>query len=133
MPIVKSNRPINLSIGQIISVNAKSPVAMVSILHRVSGALLFLLIPVVLWLLHQSLSSPQGFSYIVNDVFGNIVVKFIVWVFVAGTLYHFVMGIKHLFADLGFAEELESGRMAAWVSLVIAVIAILASFVWVMF
>ena len=66
-----------------------------------------------------------------NVVFGNIFVRLIVWVFVAGLLFHFIMGIKHLFADLGFAEELESGRLAATIALILAVIAVIASFVWI--
>ncbi|WP_434352813.1 succinate dehydrogenase, cytochrome b556 subunit [Psychrobacter sp. HD31] len=126
---MKNKRPINLSVGQILSVNAKSPIAMASILHRVSGLLLFVLIPVLLFVLQTSLSSPEGFA----SIFDNMFIRFIVWVFVAATGYHFVMGVKHLLADLGMNEELESGRRAAWISIVLAVIVILASFVWVMF
>lgn len=126
---MKNKRPINLSVGQILSVNAKSPIAMASILHRVSGLLLFVLIPVLLFVLQTSLSSPEGFA----SIFDNMLIRFIVWVFVAATGYHFVMGVKHLLADLGMNEELESGRRAAWISIVLAVIVILASFVWVMF
>jgi succinate dehydrogenase / fumarate reductase cytochrome b subunit len=46
-----------------------------------------------------------------EQIFGNFLVRFIVWVFVAGLIYHFIGGIKHLLADLGFAEELQSGRL----------------------
>jgi succinate dehydrogenase subunit C (EC 1.3.5.1) len=41
------------------------------------------------------------------------------------------MGIKHLLADLGLNEELNSGRIAAWVAFAIAAIGIVASFIWV--
>lgn len=51
----------------------------------------------------------------------------------AATAYHFVMGIKHLPADLGMNEEFNSGRTAAVISFVIAAVLIVASFVWVMF
>ncbi|WP_227429017.1 succinate dehydrogenase, cytochrome b556 subunit [Psychrobacter sp. I-STPA6b] len=129
MPAVKSNRPINLPLSQVISVNAKSPIAIASILHRISGIILFLLIPVLLWLLQRSLASPESFAV----VFDNILVRFIAWVFVASVAYHFVMGIKHLLADMGMNEELKSGRQAAVISFVIAAILIVASFVWVMF
>ena len=130
MPAVKSNRPVNLSMGQVLDVNLKSPVAIASILHRLSGVIVFLLVPVLLWLLDKSLSSPEGFAQ-VQAIFGGFIVRFIVWVFVAGLLFHFIMGIKHLLADLGFAEELESGRLAATISLILAAIAIIASFVWI--
>ncbi len=39
MPAVKSNRPVNLSMGQVLEVNLKSPVAIASILHRLSGVM----------------------------------------------------------------------------------------------
>lgn len=132
MPAVKSNRPVNLSTDQILAVNLKSPVAIASILHRISGVIVFLLVPVLLWLLDRSLSSPEGFAY-VQKVFDNIAARFIVWVFVAGLIYHFIAGVKHLLADLGFNEELQSGRTAATISLILSVIGIIAAFVWIMF
>ncbi|OAP68152.1 succinate dehydrogenase, cytochrome b556 subunit [Psychrobacter sp. SHUES1] len=125
---MKSNRPINLPLSQVISVN-RSPIAIASILHRISGIVLFLLIPVMLWLLQNSLASPESFE----TVFDNVFIRFLAWIFVAAIAYHFVMGVKHLFADNGQNEELQSARMASVVSLVIAAILIVASFVWVMF
>ena len=112
----------------LISVN-RSPIAIASILHRISGIVLFLLIPVMLWLLQNSLASPESFE----TVFDNVFIRFLAWIFVAAIAYHFVMGVKHLFADNGQNEELQSARMASVVSLVIAAILIVASFVWVMF
>ncbi len=132
MPAVKSNRPVNLSTDQILAVNLKSPVAIASILHRISGVIVFLLVPVLLCLLDRSLSSPEGFAQ-VQQIFSNIAVRLVVWVFVAGLIYHFIMGIKHLFADMGCNEELQSGRTAATISLVLSVIGIIAAFVWIVF
>ena len=125
---MKSNRPIDLPLSQVISVN-RSPIAIASILHRISGIILFLLIPVMLWLLQTSLVSPESFL----TVFDNVFLRFLAWIFVAATAYHFVMGVKHLFADNGQNEELKSARTASFVSFVIAAILIVASFVWVMF
>ncbi len=126
---MKNNRPINLPLSQVIAVNSKSPIAMASILHRISGIVLFLLVPVMLCVLQTSLSSPEGFE----NVFNNVALRFVAWIFVAATAYHFVMGVKHLLADLGMNEEFNSGKTAAIVSFVIAAILIVASFVWVMF
>ena len=125
---MKSNRPIDLPLSQVISVN-RSPIAIASILHRISGIILFLFIPVMLWILQNSLASPESFE----TVFDNVFIRFLAWIFVAAIAYHFVMGVKHLFADNGQNEELQSARMASVVSLVIAAILIVASFVWVMF
>lgn len=129
MPAVKSNRPIDLPLSQVIKVNSKNPIAMASITHRVSGVVLFLLIPVMLWILQTSLASPEGFT----QVFENVLLRFIAWVFTAAIAYHFVMGMKHLFADMGMAEELQSGRSATVLGFVVAAVLIVASFVWVMF
>lgn len=131
MPALKDKRPVNLPLSQVISVNAKSPVAIASILHRISGVILFLLVPVLLWMFQTSLANPEGFTYIKEEVFGNILVKLVVWVFVAGLLYHFIAGMKHLLADAGVAEELESGRAAAWISLALSAVAIVGSFIWI--
>ena len=46
-------------------------------------------------------------------------------------LYHFVMGVKHMLADLGWFEETDSGRLAAWISLAIAAVLIVWSFFWI--
>lgn len=126
---MKKNRPINLPLSQVIAVNSKSPIAMASILHRVSGIVLFLLVPVMLCILQTSLSSEQGFA----SVFDNVALRFVAWIFVAATAYHFVMGVKHLLADMGMNEEFKSGKTAAVISFVIAFVLIIASFVWVMF
>lgn len=126
---MKTSRPIDLPLSHVIEINSKNPIAMASILHRVSGIVLFLLTPVLLYVVGTSLSSPEGFE----AVFGNVVLRFVVWVFVAATAYHFVMGCKHLLADMGKNEEIKSGKTAAVVSFVIAFALILASFVWVMF
>ena len=130
MPAVKSNRPVNLSMGQVLEVNLKSPVAIASILHRLSGVIVFLLVPVLLWLLDKSLSSAEGFAQ-VQAIFGGFIVRFIVWVFVAGLIFHFVAGVKHLLADVGVADELESGRLASTIALILSAIGIVAAFVWI--
>ena len=130
MPAVKSNRPVNLSMGQVLDVNLKSPVAIASILHRLSGVIVFLLVPVLLWILDKSLSSPEGFAQ-VQEIMNGFVVRFIVWVFVAGLIFHFVAGVKHLLAEVGVAEELESGRLASTIALILSAIGIVAAFVWI--
>ncbi len=127
---MKSNRPVNLSMGQVLEVNLKSPVAIASILHRLSGVIVFLLVPVLLWLLDKSLSSAEGFAE-VQEIFNGFFVRFIVWVFIAGLIYHLFTGIKHLLADIGVAEELQSGRTAATISLILSAIGIVAAFVWI--
>ncbi|HEY4712952.1 MAG TPA: succinate dehydrogenase, cytochrome b556 subunit [Aquirhabdus sp.] len=131
MTALKSKRPVNLPLSQVISVNLKSPVAIASILHRISGVVLFLLIPALLYVLQRSLASPEEFDIVHNEIFGNGFVRFVVWVFLAGLIYHLFAGIKHLFADIGVAEELQSGRNAAWLMLALSGIGIFAAGFWV--
>ena len=131
MPAVKSNRPVNLPLDLVLAVNMRSPVAVASILHRISGIVVFLLIPFLLYILQGSLASEESFNAIRDSVFGGIVGRLAVFVTLAGLVYHFFVGLKHLVMDFGVAEELESGRMFAKVVLAIAAAGIALSFVWV--
>jgi succinate dehydrogenase / fumarate reductase cytochrome b subunit len=114
----------------VIELNLKSPVAIASILHRLSGILLFFVIPGLLWLLQCSLSSPEGFAH-VQELLSGVVAKLVLFVALAGLVYHFLAGVKHLIADWGVGESLESGRSFAKATLVVSAFAIAALFVWV--
>ncbi len=131
MHAVKSNRPVNLSPDLVLAVNLKSPVAIASILHRISGIVIFLLIPVLLYILQGTLESPESFAAIKEDVFGGFIGRFLVFVTLAGLLYHFFVGLKHLVMDFGIAEELESGRNLAKAALGVSAVSIALAFVWV--
>lgn len=128
MPSVKSNRPVNLSLATVIELNLKSPVAIASILHRLSGVLLFFVIPGLLWLLDCSLSSAEGFAC-VQAMLTGIVGKLVLFVALAGLAYHFIAGVKHLVMDWGVGETLEGGRTFAKISLVVSALVIAALFV----
>lgn len=128
---MKSNRPVNLSLGMVLEVNMKSPVAMASILHRISGIIVFLLIPVLLYVLQGSLASEESFDAIKDSVFGGFIGRFVVFVALAGLIYHFFAGLKHLVMDFGIAENLQSGRTMATATLVVAAVFIVLAFVWV--
>ena len=128
--LVKSNRPVNLSMATVIELNLKSPVAIASILHRLSGILLFFVIPGLLWLLQCSLSSPEGFAQ-TQALLSGVVAKLVLFVALAGLVYHFLAGVKHLIADWGIGESLEGGRSFAKATLVVSAFAIAALFVWV--
>jgi len=78
-----------------------------------------------------SLESQEGFDHVVDMLQNNFLAKFIIWGVVSALMYHFVAGIKHLFMDLGYFEELESGRQAAIANLVIAAVLIVLAGVWI--
>lgn len=95
--------------------------AIASILHRISGVILFLFIPFVLWVLATSLSSPAGFQQ-VSTFFDCFAVKFFAWVMLSALVYHLLAGIKHLFMDMGFAETLKGGRSASAFVIIVSVL-----------
>ncbi|TYL48162.1 succinate dehydrogenase, cytochrome b556 subunit [Marinomonas sp. IMCC 4694] len=124
---MNKKRPVNLDISTI-----SMPVtAVVSILHRVTGIILFVGLAFLFYAFDLSLESQEGFDQVVNALQTNFLVKFVIWGVVSALMYHFVAGIKHLFMDMGYFEELESGRAAAKANLVIAAVLIVLAGVWI--
>ena len=87
----------------------------VSIFHRVSGVLLFGLLFWLLWLLDQSLASPEGFASVkalVGHWFAKLVLLGLVWAY----LHHFCAGIRFLMLDLHKGIDLATARVTSgWV------------------
>lgn len=127
---MKSNRPVNLSLSTVLAVNLKSPVAIASILHRISGVVIFGLIPVLLYILQQSLVSEEAFNAVKTDVLGGFIGGGLVFVALAGLIYHFIVGAKHLVQDFGIGESLQGGRTFAWLALAASAFFIALAFLW---
>ncbi|QQG46710.1 MAG: succinate dehydrogenase, cytochrome b556 subunit [Candidatus Azosocius agrarius] len=89
-----------------------SVMALVSILHRISGILLFLLIPCVLFILKISLASEVNFI-IVKNYFSIIFVKICLIFFLSLLIYHLFAGIRHIFMDFGMWENKKGGIRSA--------------------
>ncbi|RCU52591.1 MULTISPECIES: succinate dehydrogenase cytochrome b556 subunit [Corallincola] len=123
---MKKQRPVNLDLATI-----RFPAtAIASILHRVSGVIMFVAIAILLWLLNISLTSESGFNEVKAMIDGWFV-GFVLWGILTALAYHFVGGIRHLLQDLGYFEELESGIRSAHVGFALtAVLSVLAG-VWV--
>ena len=118
-------RPVNLNLFTI-----KFPLpAIVSILHRASGALVFLLIPLLLWMLQASLKAPVQFDDL-QDTLNNFFVKLIIWLLVSALLYHLVAGIRHLLMDLGLGESLRAARFSAWLVMIISGVLVVITGGW---
>ncbi|MFN4004919.1 MAG: succinate dehydrogenase, cytochrome b556 subunit [Hylemonella sp.] len=98
----------------------------VSILHRVSGALMFLLLPFVLWLFDTSLSSQYSYARFsaafsagigfVPGWFIKLVALGLIWAY----LHHSIAGVRHLWMDATHAVSKEFGRRSAIVTLVLS-------------
>jgi len=123
---VNKNRPVNLDISTI-----KLPItAYVSILHRVSGVILFGVVAILLCMLDASLESAESFAAL-KEGLQNPVYQFLIWGSLAALAYHSVAGIKHLIMDAGIGETLEGGQTGAKIVLVVAVVLIVLAGIWV--
>jgi succinate dehydrogenase / fumarate reductase cytochrome b subunit len=123
---VNKQRPVNLDLTTI-----HFPItAIASILHRVSGVFLFAGVGFLLWALGASLESPESFTQ-VKECFDGFFVKLFTWAVVAALIYHLIAGCKHLLMDLGIGEDLESGQLAAKITLAGAIVLILLAGVWI--
>jgi len=91
----------------------------VSILHRISGALLFFpFVAWVLYLLDTSLASEQGFDYIRNRYLALPLVKLGMLVFIWSYCHHFCAGIRYLLLDLDLGVDLKTARLTSWIVIV---------------
>lgn len=93
----------------------------VSILHRISGAGLFLLLPFLLYLLDRSLGSPQTFETF-NALVGNWFVKLILLGLLWAYLHHFCAGIRFLTLDLHIGDDLQPARKSARLVLIVSLV-----------
>jgi succinate dehydrogenase / fumarate reductase cytochrome b subunit len=113
---IKKDRPVYRNIGLAQLIKYRLPWAgKVSILHRISGAMLFLTLPFLLYLLDQSLASElsyQQFQAITGHVLVKIICLGLIWAF----LHHFCAGIRYLLLDLEIGvEKVDANRSAIFV------------------
>ncbi|WP_448251184.1 succinate dehydrogenase, cytochrome b556 subunit [Ottowia oryzae] len=101
--------------------------ALVSILHRVSGALMFMLLPFIIWLFDKSVSSEISFGQFTSAfsaglwIFPGWFVKLVVLALIWAYLHHFIAGVRHLWMDATHAVTKEFGRSSAIVTLVLSI------------
>lgn len=90
-----------------------------SILHRISGAGLFLMLPLLIWLFQLSLGSAESFETL-KAVTGNPLVKLILFGLLWAFLHHFCMGIRILLIDIHVGVEKPAARSSAKAVLVVS-------------
>lgn len=86
--------------------------AIVSILHRVTGVFLILVIPVLLWLLDRSLVSPEGFAQVVA-IIRHPIGLFLLLVGLWWLLHHLFAGIRYLLMEFGIGEDRDGSLRTA--------------------
>ena len=112
-----TKRPVFLNL-----MNMSFPItAIVSILHRITGVVLFLCLPFCLWLLSYSLQSASGFEYMLGliklPIYGVIT-----WLAAVCLSFHALAGIRHLFMDIGKGETLVIAKYTAWIVIVLSIL-----------
>ncbi|NBB13446.1 succinate dehydrogenase, cytochrome b556 subunit [Pseudomonas sp. SLFW] len=123
---MKSQRPVNLDLRTI-----KLPItAITSILHRISGIILFIGLVFMLYALSKSLGSEEGFADM-KATLTSPLAKFIAWGLLSALLYHLVAGVRHLIMDTGVGETLEGGKLGSKIVIAISVVLIVLAGVWI--
>ena len=126
-------RPVyrNIHVTQIVQYRLP-PAGIVSILHRVSGALMFLLLPFIVWLMDVSLSSEISYESFTSAFTAGIgfvpgwFVKLVVLALIWAYLHHFIAGVRHLWMDMTHSVTKEQGHSSAVFTLASSVVLTLA-------
>ncbi|MBP9743356.1 MAG: succinate dehydrogenase, cytochrome b556 subunit [Burkholderiales bacterium] len=103
-------------LGSKMSITAK-----VSILHRFSGILLFLAIPFILYILHQSLINPDFYTSL-HQIMANPIVKLIYLILIWAFMYHLCAGVRFLFLDIHKGVEIKTAKITARIVIIISLI-----------
>ncbi len=112
----------NIHISQIVKYRLP-PAGIVSILHRVSGVGMFLLMPFIIWMFDTSVTSEVSYSQFTSVFTGGLgilpgwlfklIALGLTWAF----LHHFIAGVRHLWMDMTHAVTKEFGHSSALATL----------------
>ncbi len=117
-------RPVyrNIHVTQILSYRLP-PAGIVSILHRISGMLMFVLLPLIVWMFDTSLTSEISYERFTSAFVAGVGVlpawlfKIVVLALMWAYLHHAIAGVRHLWMDATHSVGKDQGRVSAWVTL----------------
>ncbi len=111
MPHSPKPRPVFFNLAEI-----QLPVgALTSITHRITGVLLALGVPLVIYLLDMSLQGPFGFDQ-VRVLLDHLPVKGALIVLTWALAHHMLAGVRHLLSDIDIGSQLPASRRSAWLA-----------------
>ncbi len=100
----------------------------VSILHRISGFLMFLLLPFIIWMFDTSISSEISFAKFTGlfergtGIFAGWFIKLVALALIWAYLHHLIAGVRHLWMDISHAATTkEFGKSSAMTTLALSV------------
>ena len=105
---------------------------LVSILHRLSGLVMFVLLPFIIWMFDTSLTSEISYSQFASvfkngtGLLGGWFYKLVALALIWSYLHHVIAGLRHLWMDATHSVSKEFGRQSAIVTLVVSVVFTLA-------
>lgn len=123
---MNNKRPVNLDLRKF---HFPLP-AITSILHRISGILIFIGLAFLLYWLDLSLSGEEGFAA-VQSILDGFFARLVAWGTLSALAYHLVAGIRHILMDAGIGESLEGGQLGAKLVVAISVVLIVLLGVWI--
>jgi succinate dehydrogenase / fumarate reductase, cytochrome b subunit len=104
------------------------PAGIVSILHRISGAVMFVLLPLIIWMFDTSVTSEISYEAFTSVFVAGagplpgwcvkVVVLGLIWAY----LHHFIAGVRHLWMDATHSVSREQGHNSAIVTLISSVV-----------
>lgn len=128
-PTHATRRPVyrNIHIAQILRYRLP-PAGIVSILHRASGVLMFLLLPFVIWLFDVSLTSEISYERFTSTfvaglwIFPGWIMKLVALSLIWAYLHHFIAGVRHVWMDMTHSVSLAQGHQSALLTLGLSVL-----------
>ena len=127
MPEMTKQRPGTMRLVD--AVKYRLPLAgVVSILHRASGTIMFVLLPLIIWMFDTSVTSEISFGAFTSAFVAGIgfvpgwMIKVASLALIWSYLHHFIAGVRHLWMDATHSVTKEQGRNSAVVTLVASVV-----------
>ncbi len=122
-----AERPVNLSLPGLFA--AMPVTAVASILHRITGMVLFVGTIYLCYLLDLGLGDQAGFER-AAAMLATPAGKVALWAILAALSYHLLAGIRHLLLDFHIGDTLAVARIGSWISILLALAIIVAAAVW---